>query len=138
LLVDHPGVESIARADERSVAIYQNRKHLQTLSILSQASGIERAFRAFVSASPGGYYVMLSWILNGQRAGTEVLFQCNLNEPVLLDMLEVLLTGYKSWITVMLADSGNTTLSDRWASDTLNALPAAACVCRNGTCNYLL
>ncbi len=66
--------------------------------------------------------MMLSGIMYGRQGGTEVLLTGSPEDSELLDMLEVLRTGYTPWTTVMLADSSG-------------AMGVEASMCRNGSCH---
>ena len=91
-------------------------------SYLEHASGIESAFGENVSSSPRGYSMMLSGIMYGQQGGTEVELEGSPDDPVMLDILDVLRTEYRPWTTVKLSEaSGRSSVK--------------AFVCRDGTCS---
>lgn len=91
-------------------------------SYLEHASGIESVFGENVSGSPRGYSMMLSGIMYGQQGGTEVELEGDTDNPVMLDILDVLRSGYRPWTTVKFAEASS-------------GLPVKAFVCRNGTCS---
>ncbi len=91
-------------------------------SYMERAGGIEGSFGASAAASPGSYSMMLSGIMYGQQGGTEVLISGNSDDPVLLDMLEVVRTNYRPWTTVLFSDRPDGEKTE-------------ASVCRNGACN---
>ncbi len=103
---------------------------------MESASGIELAFGASVSASPTAYSMLLSGIMYGRDAGTEVLLVGEPDDPVLLEMLTVLRTEYRPWMTVLLADPADIAGGPAWVPD-ISDVPVipAAFVCRGGTCS---
>ncbi len=103
---------------------------------LENASGIESAFGASVSAEPTAYSMLLSGIMYGRNGGTEVLLMGELDDPVLLEMLTVLRTGYRPWTTVLLMDPEDASEGPAWAPDIsdTSVIPAAY-VCRGGACS---
>ena len=103
---------------------------------MESASGIESAFGASVSASPTAYSMLLSGIMYGRDGGTEVLLVGAPDDPVLLEMLAVLRTGYRPWMTVLLMDPADIAGGPAWVPNIsdISDIPAAY-VCRGGACS---
>ncbi len=103
---------------------------------MESASGIESAFGASVSAAPTAYSMLLSGIMYGRNGGTEVLLVGEPDDPVLLEMLNVLRTGYRPWTTVLLLDPADIAEGPAWVQDIsdVSVIPAAF-VCRGGACS---
>jgi uncharacterized protein YyaL (SSP411 family) len=103
---------------------------------LESASGIESSFGASVSAEPTAYSMLLSGIMYGRNGGTEVLLVGEIDDPVLLEMLTVLRTGYRPWTTVLLMDPADIAGGPAWAPDISDvSIVPAAYVCRGGACS---
>jgi hypothetical protein len=104
-------------------------------SYLERASGIESVFSASLSTSPTTFSMMLSGVMYGRHGGTEVLLVGDSDDPVIREMLEVLRTGYRPWMTVTLMDSEDAR-GPSWMPDISdNPTVPAAYVCTNGACS---
>ncbi|MCK5787284.1 MAG: thioredoxin domain-containing protein, partial [Candidatus Sabulitectum sp.] len=91
-------------------------------SYIEQASGIEAAFGGSVAAAPRGYSMMLSGIMYASQGGIEVELQGDSDDPLMLEMLAVLRSGYRPWTTIKI-------------SEPLDSSAVSALVCRNATCS---
>jgi uncharacterized protein len=105
-------------------------------SYLESASGIEAAFASNISSSPSAFSMMTAGVMYGQTGGTEVILVGSPNDPIIIEMMEVLRYGYRPWTTVSLIDPDCTSSFPAWVPDSsLTGEEASAYVCRGGTCS---
>ena len=72
----------------------------------------------------------------GRNGGAEVLLVGEPDDPVLLEMLTILRTGYRPWTTVVLMDPADASEGPFWIRDVsdFSVIPAAY-FCRGGACS---
>ncbi len=106
---------------------------------LNRASGIEEAFGTLVTSSPKSYSMMLAGLLYGQEQGVEVKLSGNADDPIMLEMLKVIRTGYRPWTTIIQVepDDLNRSSDSSRVQEVINS-STVAYICRNGMCGLPL